>query len=504
MKILPKIRRVLGVVVLLAITLLFLDFTGTLHRYLGWLAKIQLLPAVLALNVGVIVVLVVATLLFGRVYCSVICPLGIFQDVASYLSGLRKKGRARLRFSFSKEVKWLRYGVWVLFVAALIAGVSAFVSLLAPYSAYGRIVTNLFQPLYRWGNNLFAALSERAGSYAFYEKEVWLKSLPTFIVAAVTFVGLILLAWKGGRSYCNAVCPVGTTLSFFSRFAMFRPVIDADKCRNCKLCERGCKSSCIDISTHSIDYSRCVDCFNCLEECKFGALHYKFAWGRKAAAQPAEGGDPSDSGRRAFLTAGAMLAGSLAAKAQEKKVDGGLAFIEKKKEPVRKGILVPFGAGSVKSFYDHCTACGLCISQCPNRVLRPSDELEHLMEPHMSFEAGYCRPECTVCSQVCPAGAILPVTPEEKTQIHIGFATVDLGLCVVNADGVSCGNCSRHCPAGAIHMVAKDADNPESLLIPSVDKEACIGCGACENLCPARPYSAIHVDGREVHTDTRV
>ena len=88
---------------LLAITLLFLDFTGTLHRYLGWLAKIQLLPAVLALNVGVIVVLVVATLLFGRVYCSVICPLGIFQDVASYLSGLRKKGRARLRFSFSEK-----------------------------------------------------------------------------------------------------------------------------------------------------------------------------------------------------------------------------------------------------------------------------------------------------------------------------------------------------------------------------------------------------------------
>lgn len=492
----------MGAVVLLAITLLFLDFTGILHHWLGWLAKIQLLPAILALNLAVIVVLVLVTLLFGRVYCSVICPLGIFQDVVSWLSGLRKKGRARLRFTPSKEVKWLRYGVWALFVAALIAGVSAFVSLLAPYSTYGRIVTNLFQPLYRWCNNLFALLSERAGSYAFYEKSVWLKSLPTFIVTAVTFVVLILLAWKNGRTWCNTVCPVGTTLSFLSRFAMLRPVIDTGKCKDCKLCERGCKASCIDIASHSIDYSRCVDCFNCLEACKFDALHYKFSWGgKKARTKPAE--EAADPGRRAFMAAGAMLAGSLVAKAQEKKVDGGFAFIEEKKEPERSTVLVPFGAGSVKRFYDHCTACGLCISQCPNRVLRPSDNLENLMEPYMSFEAGYCRPECTVCSQVCPAGAILPITPEEKTQIHIGFAEVDYELCVVNTDGVSCGNCSRHCPAGAIHMVAKDPDNPDSLLIPSVDKEACIGCGACENLCPARPYSAIRVDGREVHTDNR-
>lgn len=492
----------MGAVVLLAITLLFLDFTGILHHWLGWLAKIQLLPAILALNLAVIVVLVLVTLLFGRVYCSVICPLGIFQDAVSWLSGLRKKGRARLRFTPSKEVKWLRYGVWALFVAALIAGVSAFVSLLAPYSTYGRIVTNLFQPLYRWCNNLFALLSERAGSYAFYEKSVWLKSLPTFIVTAVTFVVLILLAWKNGRTWCNTVCPVGTTLSFLSRFAMLRPVIDEGKCKDCKLCERGCKASCIDIASHSIDYSRCVDCFNCLEACKFDALHYKFSWGgKKARTKPAE--EAADPGRRAFMAAGAMLAGSLVAKAQEKKVDGGFAFIEDKKEPERSTVLVPFGAGSVKRFYDHCTACGLCISQCPNRVLRPSDNLENLMEPYMSFEAGYCRPECTVCSQVCPAGAILPITPEEKTQIHIGFAEVDYELCVVNTDGVSCGNCSRHCPAGAIHMVAKDPDNPDSLLIPSVDKEACIGCGACENLCPARPYSAIRVDGREVHTDNR-
>ena len=297
---LKKLRVALAVIFWLGITLLFLDFTGALHGWLGWMAKVQFLPAVLALNVAVIIGLVVLTLVFGRVYCSVICPLGVFQDGVAriHVNALRCR-KKRLPYSYSPEMKWLRYGVWTLFVIALIAGVQALVALLAPYSAWGRIVQNLFQPVYIWVNNLFAALAERAGSYAFYEKEVWLRSLPTFIVAIVTLIVVVVLAWKGGRTYCNTLCPVGTTLSFFSRFAMFRPVIDTEKCRNCKQCEHACKASCIDIANHRIDYSRCVDCFNCIDTCKFGALHYRYAWGKgngsskvssRSSERPAEAG----------------------------------------------------------------------------------------------------------------------------------------------------------------------------------------------------------------------
>ena len=85
---LRKIRIALAVVFFVGITLLFLDFTGTAHHWLSWMAKVQFLPAVLALNVAVIVGLVVLTLVFGRIYCSVICPLGILQDV---LARLRRK-----------------------------------------------------------------------------------------------------------------------------------------------------------------------------------------------------------------------------------------------------------------------------------------------------------------------------------------------------------------------------------------------------------------------------
>ncbi len=498
---LRKIRIALAAICFVLITMLFLDFTGTLHTWFGWLAKIQFLPAVLALNLAVIIALVLLTLIMGRVYCSVICPLGVFQDIISWFGG--KKKERKLRFSYSPEKKWLRYGIFVLFVLAIVFGVNAFVALLAPYSAYGRIASNLFAPIYQWGNNLCAYIAQRADSYAFYSKDVWLKSLPTFIIAAATLVALVILAWRNGRTYCNTICPVGTTLSFFSRFAAFRPIIDTDKCKNCRICERKCKAACINIKEHKIDYSRCVDCFDCLDNCKFGAMHYRFAYGKKKTApinapiQTVQ--DNVDSSRRAFLTSSAIIATALTVGAQEKKLDGGLATIIDKKKPQRKYVLTPFGSKSIKEFYDHCTACQLCVSVCPNEVLRPSESLEHLMQPEMSYERGYCRPECTKCSQVCPAGAILPITPEEKTAIHIGTAVVDLDLCVANKDGVSCGNCARHCPAGAIRMLRKNLDDPESVRIPTVIEDRCIGCGACENLCPARPYSAIHVDGLQEH-----
>ena len=493
---LRKIRIALAVVFWLGITLLFLDFTGALHGWLGWMAKIQFLPAVLALNVAVIVGLVLLTLVFGRVYCSVICPLGVFQDGVAHLNVARKRRKKnRKPYSYSPEMKWLRYGIWALFVIALIAGVQALVALLAPYSAWGRIVQNLFQPVYIWINNLFASLAERAGSYAFYEKEVWLRSLPTFIVAIVTLVAVVILAWKNGRTYCNTICPVGTTLSFFSRFAMFRPVIDTEKCKNCKVCEHNCKAACINIAEHKIDYSRCVDCFNCIEDCKFGALKYRFAWGKKV--EEGTSSSTPDTGRRAFIAGAALAVGTAALKAQEKKVDGGFATILDKEVPERDVPLTPPGSKSVKDFYRRCTACQLCVAECPNNVLRPSTDFKHFMQPEMSYERGYCRPECTRCSEVCPAGAIRKITKEEKTQYHVGTARVNPDLCVVEK-GVECGNCARHCPAGAI-MLVKDEET--GYRRPVVNEEKCIGCGACENLCPARPISAITVNGRHSHLD---
>ena len=526
---LRKLRILFAALCFTAITLLLLDVTGALHAWLGWLAKIQFLPAVMAANLGVIVGILVITLLFGRIYCSVLCPLGVYQDIVNNLSARRKK--KKMRHSFSPEKRWWRYPVLGLVILAIIVGIQPFVALLAPYSAWGRIVSNIFQPVVLWINNIIANMSAKAGSYAVYPREVWLRSLPTLIIAAATLIIVTILAWKHGRTWCNTICPVGTFLSLFSRFSMFRPVIDTDKCKSCHICEKKCKSNCIDIANHKIDYSRCVDCFDCLESCKFSAMHYKFAWGKNEmpeqvghdkgkastgnpkAATGANGGK-ADEGRRAFMVGSAMVAGTLAAKAYENnslvkmitddgdaviKTDGGYADVLPKKRVKPETPITPFGSLSVKDFYKRCTACGLCIAECPNNVLRPSTDLNHLMQPEMAFDRGYCRPECTRCSQVCPSGAILPITPEEKTQWKVGTAVIDYDLCVTSK-GTQCGNCSRHCPVGAIMMVAKKDEpltneNGDAILVPSVQDFMCIGCGTCENLCPSRPISAIKVNG---------
>lgn len=487
---LKKIRTILAAVVFTLITLLFLDFTGTLHTWLGWLAKIQFLPAVMALNVIVIVALIALTLVFGRIYCSVICPLGIFQDLMARLR--RKKNK----YNYSKEVKWLRYPVLALFVVAALAGVGSLFQLLAPYSSYGRIATMIFQPLWIMGNNILATIAERADSYAFYSVDVWMRSLPVFIIAAVTLVILFILAWRGGRTYCNTICPVGTVLSFFARFSWLKVRFDADKCKNCSLCSKNCKAACIDYKTHTVDYSRCVVCGNCIDKCKFGALSYS---GRTDHISRPSSSSPVDTSKRSFLLATALASTAALAQKKEKLMDGGIAELEEKVAPQRQTPLTPPGSLSFQNLATHCTGCQLCISECPNHVLRPSTDLMHLMQPTMSYERGYCRPECTRCSDVCPAGAIKPLDEMEKSSIQIGHAVWIKKNCIPLTDGVSCGNCARHCPTGAIQMVPSDPADEESLKIPVVNENMCIGCGACEYVCPSRPFSAIYVEGHEVH-----
>lgn len=508
---LRKIRIILACVFFIGITLLFV---GTGHQWWGWMAKLQFLPSCIALNVAVIAGITLLTLIFGRIYCSVICPLGVFQDSVNWLSA-KRKGKKR-RFTFHKEHKVARYAVLGALVASIIAGCQIFTAVIAPYSAYGRMVRSI------------AGLA--AG-----DSMAW----PLLAVAGVTLVMIFLCAWLWGREYCNTVCPVGTVLSLFSRFALFRPVIDSGKCVGCHGCEKKCKASCIDSATQTIDYSRCLDCFDCISDCKAGAIKYRFAYGAhrsagvgtKGHAAPGteeggpqakhsggagEAGSPgadtgtADKGRRNFIATTTIL-GSAALSAatgidafaqddpddeEVKHLDGGLAEILPKKDPERTERLVPPGAGSIKDFYSRCTGCQLCVSACPNGVLRPSTDIRHILQPKMGFDRGYCRPECTSCSEVCPTGAILPITREQKTTIHIGTAKVNLELCITVEDDVECGNCARHCPTGAIRMVKADGYKHQ---IPTIAEDICIGCGACENLCPSRPISAITVNGLSEH-----
>lgn len=484
---LKYLRIAIQIVSIALLTLLFLDFTGTIQPIFGWMTKVQLFPAIMSLNVVVVVILVLLTIVFGRLYCSVICPMGIFQDFFSFI-GLKVR---RNHFHYKSENKWLRFFVLAVFIVAIVMGFTSLACIIEPYSAFGKMVNNLIQPLYLGVNNKLAAYAEAHDSYQFYAIDNNMASWTMLYVSGGICLLLILLSFFFGRWWCSSICPVGSLLSIVSRFSLFRPFIDTTKCNGCGLCARNCKASCINPRKHEIDMSNCVVCFDCINNCRQGAIKYKlrkFSCGTKKE-------ECVDSSRRNFVI-GAVATGSImAADAVAKTVDGGLTILEDKKKPMRANRLVPAGAWSIEHFAQHCTACQLCVSNCPNGVLHPSNDLEHFMQPEMSYEMGHCRPECTRCSSVCPTSAIKPITREEKSSIQIGHAVWIADNCVVNRDGVSCGNCARHCPTGAITMVEKGA-----LSIPSINAEKCIGCGACEHLCPSRPFSAIYVEG---HTDHR-
>lgn len=491
---LRKLRILLAAISFTLITLLFLDFSGALHAWFGWMAKLQFVPAMLASSIVIIVSIIVVTILFGRIYCSVICPLGIYQDGIAHIAEKRKKNR----YSFNRSKKY-RYFIALAFFLLIVSDFTNIAIFIEPYSIFGRFASNLFSPVYRLINNVLAYFAERWDSYAFYHVDVYIKSLPIFIISIAYFLIITILALTNGRWYCNSICPVGALLGIISKYSIFKPHFDEEKCISCGLCEKTCRCSAIDSKNQIIDYSKCVTCFNCVSKCNKGAMKYGYYKYFKATEEPKVIGDEGKTTRKTFIATIATLATASTLKAQEKVVDGGLATIEKKKAPKRVVPIKPAGSGSYGTFSSLCTACQLCVQTCPNDVLRASTRLENLMQPEMSYERGYCRPECTACSEVCPTGAIRRVTREDKTSIQIGHAIWIGQNCVPLRDGVTCGNCAKHCPSGAITMMPYDPDDAASPKIPVINEERCIGCGACEHVCPARPFSAIYVEGHLIH-----
>lgn len=281
---LRKIRIALAVLFFAGITLLFI---GIGQDWWGWMAKLQLLPATFRLvggatlgNIAVVAGVLLLTFLFGRVYCSIICPLGVFQDAVIFLrrhfgllvdkiNGGRARKYAAVRkekgsyaqkpamlkpivkhFSYSPERKWIRDATFTVFVATAIALGQLLISYVAPYSAYGRMVQ--------------AAVGLSTGQI----------STALLITAAVTCLVITVCALFWGRIWCNTICPVGTLLGFISRYSLFRIRIDESKCAACGRCGRSCKASCIDMDAHKVDYSRCIGCFDCIKRCNEGAIDF--------------------------------------------------------------------------------------------------------------------------------------------------------------------------------------------------------------------------------------
>lgn len=485
------IRIILAFLFFASITLLLLDVSGTLVSWLGWTAKVQLIPAVLSGSVLIVLMLAVLTLVFGRIYCSVICPLGVFQDLIAWV---HRRMNRKYKYCYSQPLTWLRYALLFVFTALAVIGLTSLAALIAPYSTYGRIVTQLFQPLWVHVNNALASFALTADAFVFHATESDMWSWPAFIITVLSFLLIGVLAWHGGRTWCNTVCPVGTVLGILSRRSLFQIRFLADRCASCGQCARNCKASCINVAEKWVDTDRCVACGDCLSVCDLGAITYSLS----PRVAESSNKTPVDASKRAFLAATGVVAATALAQ-KSKQLSGAVAVLQGKKKPMRHTPLTPPGSMSARNMQRHCTACQLCISKCPNHVLHPDMQLDKFLQPAMSYERGWCRPGCTLCSQVCPTGAIRPITRKEKAVLQIGHAVWVESNCLPLTDDVACGRCANSCPTKAITMIPYDAEDYTSPLIPSVDAETCIGCGACEHVCPATPFPSIYVEGHSVH-----
>ena len=488
---LPKsLRVIIALPLFTALTLFFVDYLGRLPLVLHGLAHIQIVPALFGNLLTIFIVWMLLTLLFGRIYCSAICPLGILKDAVA-------RCLTKHRYKFRKPQLLLRYGLLTACIAGFLLNFNLIVSLLDPYGIYGRMVTHLFRPLVIAGHNLTALVAREQGYHGIW----YVQNIISWQSAAVSFATLllvVLLSWCYGRLYCNTVCPVGATLGLLSRFSLFRVRLRED-CISCGLCEQRCKAECIDSKEKTVDASRCVACFNCLNVCKQGSLVYGMNAAKSFSRYSNAANAPAQS-RRTFL--GMVIAAIGASLGAASNLPTGVSRVPyKQKHPI-----TPPGAGNLERFQQRCTACHLCITKCPYHTIQPAITdygLSGFLQPVISFEHGYCIFDCVICTQVCPNHALLPISMAEKHHLQIGKVVLILENCVVDTQHTNCGACAEHCPTGAVAMVP--FGKPEdALTIPVItDVDLCIGCGACEYICPVRPYRAIYVEGNPVHLEAK-
>ncbi|MDP4210034.1 MAG: 4Fe-4S binding protein [Bacteroidota bacterium] len=512
-KLWKPLRIIVSLIILLSVIAVFIDFKQVFASQ--WYTKatyLQFLPSLIKffsvaglISAGFIIVLIL-TLLFGRVYCSTICPLGIFQDIVSFLS--KKLRTKKFRFKYAKANNILRYTFLGLAILPVLFGSIYILYLLDPYSNFGRFVSDLGRPLYIKVNNLLASILIKHNVYSVSPYDIVKFDWLTIIFPAIMLVVVVWLSLTRGRLYCNTVCPVGTFLGLVSKISIFKLKFDESKCTKCAKCAFACKSQCISIKDQTVDFSRCVGCFNCLNVCDNNSINYKLSLPKKKETITLDEG-PADPSKRNFiagsvLLAGAMIGLSKLAKAQETSSKTNElpepASDEKRTNHVkidRKNYCTPPGSKSISHFKDACTACHLCVSACPNGVIQPSlfeYGVTGMLQPYMDYRSGFCNYECTKCGHVCPTGAILPLTHEEKVVTQMGVALFIKTNCIVYVEETACGSCSEHCPTQAVSMVKYKGE----LTIPHVTPEICVGCGACEKVCPAKPNKAIYIEGNPI------
>ena len=518
-----KILRVTGAAVVFAgLMVALVDFRDAVPAAIGHgLASFQFVPSAVALATGAgvalaCIVILMVTLAVGRIYCSVLCPLGVFQDIVARMAGWVRRKKPLLPYRPART--WVRQLFFWGGVAGIAAGGAGLtLSLLDPYSIFGRIASGLFRPVVTLGNNGLVSVIRALGGESLYRViPPWAGAAALAVPAAMLLLVVALAAWRG-RLYCNTVCPVGTLLGFVSARSAWQLSLDREVCHKCGDCLRACKAQCIDLRSGTIDASRCVACYNCLDACREAGIRYRWIW-RSRSAGPASPQEPAanraaavaDPQRRAFIATAVLTLTSVAGASRllafptagndppTRPGAKGEGALTGSRRPNYSRAICPPGAGSVDRFLETCTACHLCVSACPTHVLQPAF-LEYgflgLLKPRLDYADAFCNFACRRCAEVCPDGALSLLSLGQKQVTRIGVAALELERCIVKTKGTDCAACSEHCPTKAVDTIPYG----DNLRLPQVNQELCIGCGAFEFACPSTPDKAITVVGQRWH-----
>jgi len=437
-------------------------------------------------------IVLVLTPFLGRFFCGWICPLGTTIDISSKVLGSPSNQKTKKRH---QKFTYLKY---ILLVASLIL---AFFSIniwgfFDPLSIMNRAFTTFIYPLttlvFEQGLLILTSIGflENSANYSYDLFKTWIMPEAQFYAHQLTWIALFFLAILGAekisrRFWCRYLCPAGALLGFLSQFRFYERLV-SDACPVCNKCQHECKMNAIP--EEDVTYTskvECIECFNCGALCppKAKSITYRWRW------KPYH--SPVDYDRRKFLTTtgGSFLALGLLSAGLQNRND-------------RHYRIRPPGSLTEKEFLEHCIHCLACVRICQSngRCLQPDRIHTNLLElwaPVAQMREGYCEYNCTLCGEICPTDAILPLTLEKKQKLPIGLAYFNKNICIPFAKNKDCIVCEEHCPVPdkAIKFEEKEVTLPDGGLVkvkyPYVIRELCIGCGICETKCPLPGESGI-------------
>lgn len=479
--ILLKILRLIRFILTSSFFLLFILLFIKLINF-NIIVKIQFIPSIFysisytKIFIFFSLFILILTSIFGRIYCSFLCPLGLFQEIII----IKKK------FSY-KNLNFFFLILIPLIVFLLITLFKPFKGFFDPYSLFGKFLVIFVIPFINFINNIFHLVI----SSILYIRNFFITSYLFFFIFFL-FLALIIFSKIYGKVFCNFFCPIGKLLGFFSKISIFKIYIDNNKCTKCLKCEKNCPALCIDTKSFYVDYSRCFLCLKCFI-CPSDAINYGIFSNKKQL-------------QSYFLNISKNLFFSLILLGIFSKFNSFQIIKEDKhtNNDNKKRILPsPPGSISLNHLKNFCTSCLLCVSHCPTKVLKPSFNeysFEGLFMPVMNYPQSFCIYECNKCSEICPTGAIRKISLEDKKKIQIGKSFLIKEECIVYKNKLDCGACSEVCPTKAVYMIKYD----DTLYAPVIEQDFCVGCGACENVCPAIPKKAIYVKGLKEHSIAKI